>query len=181
VKSNKTAPLAPAVRWAEDLYDDLRDKARHGLEVRRHSFEARSIVLVEPWIADRTNRRFAYESDGLKIDLQRSDLRTNTAQQCAKALRRSPLGPNEFAGTHGSLTSTRSSGGNERTALGNEIDLRLIEMETVSCFLYRSNFLMRCRKQVGLITRLSLGHRVGRCDCFSAGCRVRYSWRRGHL
>ena len=39
VKSNKTASLAPAVRWAEDLYDDLRYKARHGLEVRRHSFE----------------------------------------------------------------------------------------------------------------------------------------------
>jgi integrase len=40
VKSSKRTSLAEAERWAEDLYEDLRYKARHGLEVRRHSFEA---------------------------------------------------------------------------------------------------------------------------------------------
>ena len=40
VKSSKRTSLAEAVRWAEDLYDDLRYKVRHGLEVKPYSFEA---------------------------------------------------------------------------------------------------------------------------------------------
>ena len=40
VKSSKRTSLADAVRWAEDLYDDLRYKVRHGLEVKPYSFEA---------------------------------------------------------------------------------------------------------------------------------------------
>ena len=52
VKSSKTASLAAAVRWAEDLYDDLRYKARYGLEVRRHSFEA----LWKRWLQANEHR-----------------------------------------------------------------------------------------------------------------------------
>ena len=37
VKSSKRTSLAEAVRWAEDLYDDLRYKVRHGLEVTVHA------------------------------------------------------------------------------------------------------------------------------------------------
>jgi integrase len=37
-KSTKRSSLAEAVRAAEDMYDDLRYKVRHGLEVRPHTF-----------------------------------------------------------------------------------------------------------------------------------------------
>ncbi|MBL4749570.1 MAG: tyrosine-type recombinase/integrase [Amylibacter sp.] len=40
VKSTKRRTLAEAVRVAEDLYDDLRYKVRHGLEIKPHSFNS---------------------------------------------------------------------------------------------------------------------------------------------
>ena len=46
VRSTKRRTLAEAVRVAEDLYDDLRYKARHGLEVRPYSFEK----LWQKWL-----------------------------------------------------------------------------------------------------------------------------------
>ncbi len=38
VKSTKRKSLAEAVSWAEEQYDDLRYKAKNGLEVRTHDF-----------------------------------------------------------------------------------------------------------------------------------------------
>ena len=40
VKSTKRRTLAEAVRVSEDIYDDLRYKVRHGLEIKPHSFSS---------------------------------------------------------------------------------------------------------------------------------------------
>ena len=40
IKSTKRTSLIEAARVAEDLYDDLRYKIRHGLEVKPHTFES---------------------------------------------------------------------------------------------------------------------------------------------
>lgn len=51
VKSTKRTALIEAARVAEDLYDDLRYKVRHGLEVQPHTFE----TMWKRWLGNNRN------------------------------------------------------------------------------------------------------------------------------
>jgi hypothetical protein len=51
VKSTKKTELVEAARVANDLYDDLRYKVRHGLEVKPHTFES----MWKRWLTSNRN------------------------------------------------------------------------------------------------------------------------------
>ena len=69
------------------------------------SFHHHSILLVEPWIADRINVRFALkEPDDPVLDPESSALRKKIMQQSS----RKPLQPDRFARKHLGKTAVRS-------------------------------------------------------------------------